>query len=892
LVNGVAYAEAQASRLTPVAEISLEAVDTRLDTGDVVGGTGMELVVLDGARIILVDPAGTVVSTIPLPDSERTLGPIVDFTGDGKRDIVLGAREAGSAHVLVIDGKGQTIADSSFETMIRGTTEPVAATEGVVYFTAKSALNIAPKIVGALDVADGSASWTYHQGPLPLDLSVGSDGTVAVATRGTYTERSEVETPYATDHRVHATILLDSSGELLSAHTHGRATPEGEFTEGAISGTVAKLVDLDGDGRDEVLTVIERVSSLYGGSAELNARTLDGELLWRIEGPEATDGCFGFYRQENRIRIAVAWSRTGQIELLDGAGSRIADRSLPFGPHNAILREIGDFDGDGRAEFLVTDEHFVYILSEELELEYSRAFAGVVQDAQVFQGPDDRMRLAVAADSLRILSEGEGNTCLLLYTEPALAEVAVDGRPLPAGRLPIVTDLAEGEHRIEARLDGYEPAETAVDLSIGACTSTVLELKPEATVEPDRHSKPENPHEVTIPSVLIDSYEDLRLVHAGELPAGYFVREIDDFVGDQTADFFCSDRSGDAWMVLNADLEPVSRGRLTTGSGSPWFYGDVNGDGKADFGRRYKDQVASLIGYGGDGRLLFDVPFVAAYDTNVSYGGRADGKILVSVVTGYLRSPRGIYGLRTGEWTIDYYYPTAGIVNRGIYQQDRIYLDYFGASNGAEITHDSGVVERDWEVFLHVLGPDGEQLPISQPLPRDNVDGSMHPFFFDHDGDGRPSAHFVHNKDSYYQGESGVYRFEVDGSIHEVYTGPVDDGVDRIQVVESIHGSLVSLGWHRSYRHDILSSDYEVVYSHDYATARRFLTLINLDGGPWEIVERSGDNLEIVDFDRHPVLTLGISGEPTIGLTQADLDGDGRRELILHGTRNVEVYSY
>ncbi|MEX2445542.1 MAG: PEGA domain-containing protein [Alkalispirochaeta sp.] len=863
--------------------------DAWIAVGDVLGDASQELLLIEGSTARILTPGGHQIGGFTLPVDEVTQPLLSDLNGDGKKDIVTGTKNAGSVGLLGFDGQGNTILESYGASMVQGATTPHAAQGGTVYFTASSLFNIAPKIVGAATAGMEAPLWTYHLGQVPTHVDVGTNGLLAISARGVYREGKTVTVPPETNRREHAAIILNHSGELAFYQTIGEAKQEGYFREGAISGVDITLVDIDGDGEDEVVYLKERVSELYGGPTELTIRDLNGSITARRSGPERSDGELALMENNDEQMLLVTWSRHGRIELYDGHLNSLGTRAFPGPAHNLKMRSVGDFDDDGADEILVTDINYLHIVDEDLDYEFSLYSKEHIRDARFLTDGKGKTVLAVLSDRLELFApENPGSANLVIFTDPPGASVRLDGQLLPPGELPVPRDVTPGIHTIEVSLEGTESIRREIDLPAGMATVMAIDL-PEVSGSANGNeglvSRP--------PAVPARSYESLVSTGRYSLPEGFRLAAIDDFVGGPEKEYLFVTRNRRTWSIHDQELRYMRSGTFPEPLTGRSFavYGDLDGDGKSDFGGTQQGDLTRMFAVNGDNRLLFEHPTCRAYGSRLEFAGRTDERLLFTISTGYLLTPRGVYGFDPAESRITFFHPTAGFVNRPSRIQDTFYFGYFAASNGAELVHDDGTVERDSEVFIHAITANGKVDPRTQPLPGQDIDGSTWPFPFDSDNDGQAEPHFLLIKDQYYRGDSGVYRIDGPRGITEVYQGPKDRGVRTLQVASGGDSELLSLRWDKPLVHEVIDASYRLIYRKEYGEST-VVELINLDGGPWEIIEYHEGGARIMDFQNRTLETLAIPNTTVIGWRIVDLEGDGKEEIILLGREEIEVFRY
>ena len=912
LVDAREYSEVDFGRIGLLGSVETESTEGAVAVGDVARDGGLELVVGNGGGVSVLNPFSLeTLRSVVFEESRFRVSRLADVDQDGKEDILLGGAEGGSARIRVLNGEGETLADSAFENIFRAQTQIQFSDGSRIYFTAQSELAVAPKVVGLLDLSAGDdPQWLHHMGPVPRGISQGSDGRLALSHRAASREREDVATAYESDRTRHALYLLNANGETAVYEPFGPEIREGYPREGQISGVRSKLFDLDDDGRDEVLMAVERVSEIYGGAAEFRVLSADGELLSMYEGPEQTDVAFGFYRRETDsaataadARIVLAWTRAGRVTVLDGEGARMAERRLPGDIHYARLRGIADFTGDGNVEYIITDHTRLFVLNEELETLFSFAAPLRIESVAQFADEEDRLHMAVRADRLYLLGPKDAREGgVLLYSNPPGARFTLDGRELDPEELPLVHRLAEGSYSVRAEIDGREPVQRELTVRAGRTTEYLFEPPAAGAVSSAAAAGAEAPPirlSEGIPDTALSSYDDLsRRAHTTVPESFSRSAPIANYAGDAAGDVALVDRSSGSVQVLDEELQLQVQGRFRSPRPALRPSLDVSADGAAELwlGDLGFNEVYSARVTAGDGRILLDKALTPGFDTRTRFMGSLDGTLWIDLFTGYLLSPRMIYGLEHETGSVEFAAPTAPKVTNMVPFAERVYVGSFTVSNGASVVLEDGTEHVDTEVSLNVLSPEGERLPTTTVLPQEDRDGWSRLFTFDGNGDGEEELYALNDKDpQYYPGTVRFYRIRPGEGLEEVYAGRQDSRV-RPVVLPAPGGDYLMLHYRNLNRLDILDGNFNVLASHKEDAG--LLMPINLDGDDvWEIASIADGNLRVEriaepEFARIPLRTLSMRDGDIRRFDVADIDRDGKAELLLVGEGSLELWGY
>ena len=933
LVDTRSYTEVRFSDFGVVSDRAFEGRAWQVRAGDVRGDSRPEVVVGHGnSASILQGPGLQGEAEVSFGENTFHLSLLADVDRDGKEDLILGTAGGGSGRIAAYNAGGAALVDASFGDIFHSQTRAHFVDGSLVYFTARSDLAVAPKLVGVLDVAAGSEPvWLHHMGPVPFGIARGSDGRIAVSHRAVGQDREDLATSYETARDRHALYMLGGDGEIVAYEAFGPEAREGYAEEGQISGVQAKLFDVTGDGEEEVLMLVERVSDLYPGPAYLRIMHGDGGTIAEYQGPPQSDGSFGFYRRagegaassgtanrdggngaatsrdaaDGPARIVLAWRRTGEVVILDASGREVRTRTLPGDIHYTDIQRLGDFNGDGTVDLIVTDHDRLYVLDEELETQFSMIVPRRISEVAAFPDAENRMHLALLSDKLYVLGpRSRGEASLHLTSSPAGAEFSINGERIGLGELPVLHGLAPGTYTLRAEIPGLSGASERVTLRAGRFTEQHIHLLGDEV----RTGDPLPP--VTLPdnrpAEPLRRYSDLTLRDVTSLPTGYSVwGDPADYAGDRNGDLVLLNGSTGHTRILSHELKLLVDKPLPVRAKRIHPRHDYDGDGvvemamESNYTMHWWEPLPTVLVGTPDGRLLLEKPLSRGYDTRVHTVDMIGGLLWVRMQTGYLLSPRFLYGVDPDSGDIAFAYPNALQVAVPYEHNGKVYFGAYTFSNGAEITHEDGTVERDTELYFHVLSTDGDRLSESRPWPGDDLDGRLRYFKFDVDGDGNLELFANLSKDPrYYTGTPRLNRVYEDGTLEVVYVGPENEaaGMRRVPTPEEQPERII-VWWDQSGRLEVLDGSFEPVYP-TFSRPRPPGDPINLDGDEeWEFPYVRDGQFHIETQDGAPVASFSLQTVPededeVIAYRIADLDRDGTAEVVLSGRRTVEVLGY
>lgn len=898
LVDARLFSTSELSRYTIAGSLEAGSDTQSLARGDVRGDAAEELILDQGTRLVVLDGAdGGNPREISFNDNAFSLSVVDDVDGDRKDDLVLGATDAGSGRILVVSGRGRTILDLAFAEIFRAETRPQFVRDGRIYFTAVSRLAIAPKLVGAVSL-EGTAAveWLHHMGPVPLGLAGGRDGSLYLSHRAVSRDRSDIPLRYETERARHARYVLEPSGDLRFYEPFGPPVREARFIDGQISGVRSKPFDLTGDGVEETLMLVERVSEFYGGPALLRSLDENGEILAEHQGPERSDGDFGFFRMRDRgsregdateARIVVVWRRRGQVTLLNGALEKLASRQLPGEVHNTRLHAIGDLNGDGEMNVLLSDHNHLHVLDSALESRFSFPTQTRIRDLEVLQDAAGRAAFAVLAERLFFLREGdEARASLLLYSEPPGARFTISGTGPGRTAGPVIHGLPPGRREVTARLPGVGMQRRSVELRQGGSDTLVFSFPKQAAPA----------HPITLPRGVpaepAREYAELELLAHTEIPEGFTVWGAPrDFAAGPEGDLLLRNGPESRFMVLDPDLRRLHEFSLPVPGGRCNILDDISGDGIPEISNDSRDPLPTAFVASPSGRLLLE--------TVVSFGHRSrllairviGDTLWTQLYTGYRLYPRALVGVEVDSGRPTFSYPISHGGRGLILQEDRVYLRQYTVSNGAVVEYEDGRVSRDTEVHLHVLNREGEALPASREFPGNDLDGRLDFLKWDADHDGSQELFALTGKDpSYYSGTPTLYRVYPDGRLESLFSGPENE-LARHLVVPGPGGEQLALWWRESGQLQIIGEDFAMV--HPPRKRPRPFGPANLDGDrEWELFFPAGGTLRVEQVDGDVLHSLTLPDDSVRSARVADLDRDGRAELIVVGAETVAVFGY
>ncbi|MCK5199414.1 MAG: hypothetical protein KAR21_13740, partial [Spirochaetales bacterium] len=329
--------------------------------------------------------------------------------------ILLGKQGSSTVGFSVIDGKSNEILDVSFQESPKARTKLEFIHKNTIYLTSTPFYNIAPKITMAVDLETGESEFVYHSAPLVTGLYMGESGYLAIGNRGMGRERKTIPVPYNGESNKPAVLIIDkelaaqmppdTSSDSINCEiiyeTLGDAVKEGDPDSNPITEVITKLVDIDGDGNEEILSLLVAESAFTRGNIRLELRNSDGELRSSWVGPEEEKGDFIFYFKEDKFQIMLTLSYCGKVIILDETLQPKEEKELSpdIDYHELTLEHYGDINGDGKMDFLFSDADTLIVLDQNLKIQFSYIFPGFIETVHIL--PESKnMRILVQSGDL------------------------------------------------------------------------------------------------------------------------------------------------------------------------------------------------------------------------------------------------------------------------------------------------------------------------------------------------------------------------------------------------------------------------------------------------------------------------------------------------------------
>lgn len=869
-VVAVSFAPAEEISFSPVKLTKTSAAGPFILSGDVRNDKMPELILADGNTVTVYTPEGTELASKTFQHAVFHRGITADIDGDKKQEIILGAAEDKNGRLFCVNGFLKTVFDKPLFEMSRGNTIPVFYEAGIIYFFAASAYYISPKTIGAYSIPEEKLLWRYDLGPVPTAVAASSSGgdrqngrLLAVSHRAVSREWRDAETNLEIPKEQQGLLLLNGGGKPVNFTSIGPAAKTGYFVEKGISGIQQKMFDINGDGDDEVILAVERLSELYTGTAELQIRDTKGKLLDLYRGPEKTEASFGFFSAGKKRRILLSWKQKGTVVLLNDELEESAVLRLPGTYHEAEIQSIADIDGNGRVDFLISDWDRLHITDDKLRIQWSFHFPNKISGTALLQGKGGTVRIGVIANDMYLLFPGGPDT------PKGMTVTAFQETPKNAGGLP------------------------------EADTSKIPETyykDVELLIPPP----PEKP---------APDYAAYALAAEGVSPPG-FLHKISDFLGGPEKELFFFDRNSNTATVLNSRLEPLTSFQLDRGeSGRYILCADIDGNGKTDLvTHRYKPY--GFVARNALGEIINSRLFAYGYDTWFGLPYVSENLWIFGVDTGYMLAPRGYYGYNPLNDSITFFYPTAvSLLSFGmLHNQDTIFGSARTVSNGAELTLADGKTDSDRALFLHVFDEAGGIQPGTRQLQHKDNTGNLQPFSFDFDGNGQDEVYFQEGKyEGYYEGTCRLYRFNEEvGSLSVVYEAAQErngnpspprpflgNGEKMLALLYNrpSYVELIDSGFslHRRFEPEVPGHPEELFHT-------GFITFHDLDSdNTSELFAMHSGGLYVLDLTGNTIRVLTVpdpGNDPLRRYGVEDLDLDGKPEIVLCTEKRIFLYGY
>jgi hypothetical protein len=533
--------------------------------------------------------------------SEPVSVAVADLNGDGNLDLAI-ANSSGSLSVLFGNG------DGTFQT-------------AVGYATAAQPISIA---VGDFN-GDGK-----------LDLAVANVGASSVSIflnsgNGTFPSRMDFATGYFPQSVTVGDFDGDGKLDLAVANACGTVTPGSNCDGPYINGTVSVLLG-NGDGTFQAhVDYVVGIIPVYVTAADLNG---DGNLDLLV----ADSGGIGLPPLGGDV--TVLWG--------NGSGSFTAQQfTTGYRPSSVV---VGDFNGDGRLDFVVTNEFdaTVSIFVDQSSMNFAQpAFfygaSGFAQTAVAgdFNG-DGKLDLAVGCGSGVCILMGDGKasfsqTPLSYPTGNGAISVAVSDLNGDKKSDAVVANLLDNDVSVFlGNGDGTFQSQVNYSTGIGPTSVVIGDINHDGN--PDLAVANQTANTV---SVLLGNGDGTFQTHVDYPTAnGPSFLAIGDLNGDGNLDLAVACTNSSSVSILLGNGDGTFRAHSDLGVGDPptgITLGDFNGDGKLDLAVLNGTEITILLN-NGDGSFGGPAPIALLPGIGLSeYSGiqsadlNGDGKLDLAV---------------------------------------------------------------------------------------------------------------------------------------------------------------------------------------------------------------------------------------------------------------------
>ncbi len=859
-----AFRQFSFEELSPGAAVPLTSVQDNSLEADVRGNLNQEIIVVRPHKIELYTIDGKPLSSFNIEGGPYGPACTYDFDDDGKEEIVLGSYRSGTGRITVINGTGRKIHSMTLHEMVKGWVKPYPGKEGNIYYVCGSDYNIAPKVVGAYKLGSDTPLWEMHLGPSVNHLDFNTEkNRMALSLVPLSQERREVKVPYSipreqprilslyTDGKIHIDFPI---GPRLTAPSHS-STPspfsdsyaqvdpqfvsfEETSTQGNSEDTGSENTGADEAGpgeTDKLLVLLQKYSGFYRGRPHVQLREIQNNMIsepvFDIEGPK-NSYVSAIVKGSS---IIVVWDRAGLIQKITPDGKITANLSLPGETHAARIGSgfsscfsSGTFDLQ-ELPCIVTDGNTLYLLNNNLEIIWSRAFPGIISRASWTLRKNAGKTipaLIVQSDQLYIFKPGDDGprSGLHVYTDPAGMPVSLTIKDTKGGK-----NSPENHAPPNGSQNNSIASETGLfmDLPSGNATVTVgdpkdpksshtITLKPGQHYEIDlrgvhRQAKDVSLHRspnigvahgvhrtqayINTNTITPPSYLDTR--QSGTKPNGQssahrspqlaFQRAVDRsyriIAGDYLAGpddtdevLYFSAVSGET-QLLDHTLQTTKRfafkDQLTRYHTTAI---DYDRDGKLDIIEQTDDPFGIRI-IAADGKLLFNTRLFPTYDGYYGAFAWTQDQILLALGSGYMEFPRGVASINRWNGEPDFYYPTAVKPLYFYYSpvfNNSVFFNSASVSNGVEIQHDNGYIETDLSLYQHIINLQGQKAPGSRPIEgKENTGALLHFAYTPAPGEEPRVAQIENKHEGYYEGYPKLKLWDPDTKrFVTTYVGP------------------------------------------------------------------------------------------------------------------------
>ncbi len=888
--------------------------DSSIYTGDVTGDAKKEIIIVSKNTIAIYSLTGKLIRKKTFEDTNFGSGTVADIDGDGKQDIILGCKKGKGIQILSYSGVLSELVNFIDSKIYNAETKIQFYKEGKIYFSTVSSLEIPPKIVGAYDISNNSLAWKYFTGPVPIDVAADRDfDKFTISNKPKSAKGLVLDKRTVSDHsKFQSSIyVLGINGKRKTQLSIGPEYRVGEFQDGGISSVAERFFDIDNNGTSELLVGINRVSDFYKGKAALEIRSLDGEIKARREFTPDTEIEYSFYKKRGNAVIAALLKQNRTFYLLDNKLSVKRERTFTEVTGIGTLQESGDFNGDGRMEYLLTIGSRLYLLGSDLKTIYSTAERTYIQKAFFVPDASGKAVLAVLSNTLTLYRIGKDKTgSVSLFTNPAGASIFMNRTLLdPTPESGLIAAIPAGTVTFQAKMDQYVSPVKKIKVKAGHHYEVTLNLEGYNDKVNSEHLTFKQKKEISAaesPEIPLQKWENIHLSRKTEKEKNEKLMACKDYASNGEKDFLFYDLKRHILITRSSSMQLLGQASLPSDSYFILPDGaalDINADGKEDL-LTYSRKSSAFSVYSAAGKLLAHKCLGHFPNTRMNHALINQGGMLyINFVTGYVQQPRGIMVIDLYHRSrIHSFFPIAanpiGLLLTG---GGTILPDIHTPSNGAAVTYPNGDTANDSEYYVYMMDKDGNPLPESfNPSFKDN-NGTLFYYAADLNNDGKQEVYMIANKTNYYTGTTRLVRINVlKGSISKTFFSPGKNKKISIQaLVTTKNKRLLAVYQYKPGELYLLDSNFTIERKYDM-DSRGFA-----NPGKWLFTDINGDGISEMFFWRDDGLfiyspdfkllfsiTKGFGEDPLKNVIVNDINNDGKAEIILFSDNAVSVYNY
>jgi hypothetical protein len=525
--------------------------------------------------------------------------------------------------------------------------------------------------------------------------------------------------------------------------------------------------------------------------------------------------------------VFVAFARKGELVVLDESLTPLRSQSFPGRAHDLRIEHVGDLDGVAGAEIVVRDLDSVAILSESLDTLFSTSLKGEIRRVVPLAEGGVLEGLAVLGRSLHYFSPEAPD-------EPSPTSSEGVGRAVREDEVPSIEDVASR-------------------------------------------------------SVILDSTVEYKMVALAAIPIESRFLGAYDILPERGMElvYLAADRA--EYAIRNAALELVSNFGVYEGRHLSLQF-DVDKDGYNDILWRALDgHTTTLTAFDGYGKPIRRLPLLTGHHTIVNAVAVSEDLMVLTFTTGWGLSPRMAIGIDIDTETLRFVYPFAGFSSGVTIAGSRVYLDNYTPANGAAVEWPDGTIDRDSEMFAHVLSTDGEPSSLRHRVATGGGRGALRFHLFGALPDGSPRPIFTTSKYAPYAlGPPGIYTLEPDSRNRRVVRGPDDSALSIGSVVDTGKAEYFLVRWSEENTAKLYDTSFHQIAEIETPDSLRGVTMI---AGQWVRLDASEGVATISDLDGDAVAQLSAGGNPALSATFTDVDGTHPPEILVRSRITAALYA-